>query len=412
MGTRTIHPSDRSRDRTPRVPRAVPRREEGTDGGDAGPESGAAPRSSRSIDAGRIGDLRIVDEQGVADPALDPNLPDAELRRIHRAMVLTRKFDLRMLTLQRQGKMGTFAPGYGQEATQIGQVYPLGAADWFAPSYRSFGAQIWRGWEMERLLLLWDGFFEGFAPPPDVRDLPFSIVIGSHVPPAVGVALGIQYRGEEACVVANFGDGALSQGNVAEALNFAAVYAAPIVFVCENNGWAISTRVRDQAATETLAQRGLGFGIPSVRVDGNDVLAVIVACREGRDRARRGGGPTFIEAVTYRMSMHTTADDPKVYRDEAEVEAWKAKCPILRFERYLVRRGVLAEADCARVADECEQAAASARDRFLARAIPNPREVFDFIYGDMPAELEAQKREYLEKLARKLDRNADGKGGE
>ena len=162
-------------------------------GASTGPDS-PRPTGRTSIELPAIEQLQILNEQGVVDAQLDPNLPRGELLNIHRAMVLTRKLDIRMLNMQRQGEMGTFAPGVGQEATQIGQVYPLEQSDWFAPSYRSFGAQVWRGWPIEQLLLLWDGFFEGFAPPEGVNDLPFSIVIGSHLLPAVGVAQGIQYK--------------------------------------------------------------------------------------------------------------------------------------------------------------------------------------------------------------------------
>jgi len=371
----------------------------------ARPRAPASTAAASSLDLGAIEYLQILNERGeVVNAARDPHLPDAELLKIHRAMVLTRKLDIRMLNMQRQGEMGTFAPGLGQEATQIGQVYPLEARDWFAPSYRSFGAQLWRGWPIEQLLLLWDGFFEGFGPPPDVNDLPFSIVIGSHVLPAVGIAQAIQYREDRAVILTNFGDGAVSQGAVNEAFNFAAVVKAPIVFICENNGWAISMPVEKQAATQWLAQRGVGFGIPSIRVDGNDVLGMIVATRDAVDRARnwkKGGGPTLIEAVTYRMSLHTTADEPKVYREESKVRAWESKCPINRFEKYLVHRGTLKAADCERIAKECEDEVLAAREKFRARAVPNPREVFDFLYEKMTPELRQQQAEYFAKLDRK-----------
>lgn len=361
------------------------------------------PTGRTAIDLPPIEQLQILNEQGVADPKLDPNLPAEELRRIHRAMVLTRKLDIRMLNMQRQGEMGTFAPGMGQEATQIGQIYPLEKRDWFAPSYRSFGAQLWRGWPIERLLLLWDGFFEGFAPPEGVNDLPFSIVIGSHLLPAVGVAQGIQYKEKPpySVMLTNFGDGASSQGAVNEAFNFAAVSKAPMVFVCENNGWAISMPVEKQAATPALAQRGVGFGIPAIRVDGNDVLAMIVATQQAVDRARAGEGPTLIEAVTYRMSLHTTADDPKVYRKDEDVERWQPKCPIARFEKHLISKGLIDQAGCERIAAECEQEVLEAREVFRKRAVPKPREVFDFVYEKLTPELEAQQREYFEKLSRK-----------
>ncbi len=356
---------------------------------------------SRTIDLGEIDDLRILNERGEVDDALDPNLPDAELLRIHRAMVLTRKLDIRMLTMQRQGEMGTFAPGLGQEATQIGQVYPLIQKDWFSPSYRSFGAQLMRGWTMEGLLLLWAGFFEGFEIPEGVNDLPFSIVIGSHVPVATGIAMGIRNRHEDAVVLCNFGDGALSQGIVAESMNFAAVYKSPVIFVVENNGYAISVPVSQQHGVAELARRGPAFGMPGIRVDGNDILAMIVASSRAVDHARAGNGPCFIEAVTYRMSLHTTADDPKVYRADEEVKQWEAKCPIARFETYLKNKGLLDDAAIEQIGGECEQEVLDARERFRARAKAVPHEVFDFVYETLTPELEAQKQDYLAKLARK-----------
>jgi pyruvate dehydrogenase E1 component alpha subunit len=361
----------------------------------------STPPRRNLIDLGAIEELKILNEAGDADEAFAPRLAREDLLRIHRAMVLTRKLDVRMLAMQRQGEMGTFAPGLGQEATQIGQIFPLRPTDWFAPSYRSFGAQLWRGWTIDGLMLLWDGYFEGFTVPEGVNDLPMSIVVGSHVPVATGIAMAARQRRDDAVVLTNFGDGAISQGPVNEAFNFAAVFKAPVIFVVENNGWAISIPTGRQSATPELARRGPGFGIPSIRVDGNDVLAMIVAVSEAVERARSGQGPTLIEAVTYRMSLHTTADDPKVYREEAEVEAWKPRDPILRFEKHLVRRGLLDAAAIERIAQECEQEVLAGREKFRARAAARPREVFDFIYAHLPEELRAQQREYFQRLDRK-----------
>lgn len=345
-----------------------------------------------------VEDLSILDEVGQADAALEPTLDDEALLRVYRAMVVTRKLDERMIKMQRQGEMGTFAPGRGQEATQIGQVYPLKEGDWFSPSYRSFGAQIWRGWPIEQLLLLWDGYFEGFAPPEGVNDLPFSIVIGSHVPMAVGVAMGLQYRESSSVMLTNFGDGASSEGDVSEALNFAAVYKAPVVFVCENNGYAISTPVTQQTAVTSLAHRAPAFGMPGIRVDGNDVLAMIAATQKAVDRARAGDGPTLIEAVTFRMEMHTTADDPTVYRNNGQVAAWQNKDPITRFEKYILAKGVMDERAVTEISAEAEEQVRSARGRFRDRAIPNPRDAFDFVYTELTPELEEQRTGYLRKL--------------
>lgn len=357
--------------------------------------------TEKLIDLGEIQDISILNEDGEVNAALDPNLPKVELLKIHRAMVLTRKLDRRMLNMQRQGEMGTFAPGLGQEATQIGQIYPLQKNDWFSPSYRSFGAQLWRGWPIDQLLLLWDGFFEGFAPPEGVNDLPFSIVVGSHVPLATGIAMGMRNRNDESFVLVNFGDGAFSQGIIAESMNFAVVYKSPIVFVVENNGYAISTKSECQAGIAELARRGPGFGIPSVRVDGNDILAMIVASQRAADHARSGKGPFLIEAVTYRMSLHTTADDPKVYRNDDEVEAWEARCPIARFETYLKKKNLLDDAATERIESECEQEVLDAREVFRKKAIAKPREVFDYMYESLPPELQEQQADYFAKLDRK-----------
>ena len=353
------------------------------------------------IQLGSIEVLQILNEHGEVDSGLEPSFTAEQLIDIYRAMVLSRAFDHRMITMQRQGRMGTFAPNIGQEACIIGQVQPLTTDDWFAPSYRSFGAQIIRGWSMEHLMRLWAGFHDGFPPPKGVNDLPFSIVVGSHVLPAVGVGMGMQYKNQKNCVVVNFGDGATSQGSVCEALNFAAVYKAPVVFVCENNGWAISTPTTKQSATEVLAIRGISYGIHSIRVDGNDILAMICATQEAVNRARAGDGPTYIEAITYRMSLHTTADDPTVYRDDNEVEPWESRCPIARFEKYLINKGVLNEEMVKEIQESSEQDALKARDTFYNMPPADPEEIFDHLYETFPEELRLQQQEYIERLRNK-----------
>ena len=371
----------------------------------AGRESSSSPEQggfdTRAVNPGPIECLQILNERGEIEDGLSPRFGDEELLAIHRAMVLGRAFDARMLAMQRQGEMGTFAPNLGQEACMMGQVWPLGKDDWFAPSYRSFGAQIWRGWSMDRLMTLWAGYHGGFPPPPGVKDLPFSIVIGSHVPPATGIAMAMRRAKDPHCVVTNFGDGAFSQGAVAEALNFAAVDQAPIVFVCENNGWAISTPLEKQSGQSVLALRGLGYGVHSIRVDGNDILAMMTAMKEACERARRGEGPTLVDAVTYRLSLHTTADDPTVYRDEELVEPWRARCPIRRLETWLCKRGLMSETQAKELRDTCEEEVLEAREKFRVEAKARPREIFDHLYASLPPELEKQRMEYLRRLDRK-----------
>jgi TPP-dependent pyruvate/acetoin dehydrogenase alpha subunit len=212
--------------------------------------------------------------------------------------------------------------------------------------------------------------------------------------------MAMKLRKHPHCVVTNFGDGAASQGIVAESFNFAAVYKAPIVFVLENNGWAISTPVTSQAGVDVFALHGIGYGIPSVRVDGNDVLGMIAACRRACDHARSGRGPYLIEAVTYRMSLHTTADDPKAYRRDGEVVEWEARCPIRRMELFLQGRSLLDPRAIEHVHSECQEEVMAARAKFIECAKADPKEIFDFMYETLPPELEAQKAEYLAKLKR------------
>ncbi|MDG1137857.1 MAG: pyruvate dehydrogenase (acetyl-transferring) E1 component subunit alpha [Phycisphaerales bacterium] len=364
------------------------------------PNTPSAMDTSR-IDLGHIEVLQILNEYGEVDKGLEPDFSNERLLEVYRAMVLARAFDKRMMTMQRQGRMGTFAPNIGQEACIIGQVTSLTEDDWFAPSYRSFGAQIMRGWPMEHLMRLWAGFHDGFPPPNNVNDLPFSIVIGSHVLPAVGIGMGMKYKKKNNCVVVNYGDGASSQGAVSEALNFAAVYQAPVVFICENNGWAISTPTHKQTANEILASHGVAHGMLSIRVDGNDILAMMCATKEATDRARAGEGPTFIEAVTFRMSLHTTADDPTVYRNDEEVKVWEARCPMARFETYLKNKGVLDTDSIEQTLASCEEEVIKARDTFYEMPPADPTEIFEHLYETFPMELQKQRAEYMQRLRQK-----------
>ena len=211
----------------------------------------------------------------------------------------------------------------------------------------------------------------------------------------------MNYTNTANCVVVNYGDGASSQGAVNEALNFAAVYKAPVVFVCENNGWAISTPVHQQASKSIFAVRGAAFDIPSIRVDGNDIFAMIHATKQAVERAKTGEGPSLIEAVTYRMSLHTTADDPTVYRADSEVEKWSQRCPLLRFEIYLKNKNVLQQSDIDRIKEECDKEVLQARDNFYAMDSANPSKLFDHLYVDMPEELKNQRNDYLKRLKHK-----------
>ena len=347
--------------------------------------------------------LSILDAEGRLDASLEPRIPAAELKRLYRAMLLGRRLDERMVRLQRQGRIGTFAPIKGQEASQIGSICTLRPSDWMVPSFRETAAMLWRGWPIEKLLLFFAGYLEGGQPAPDQRDLPICIPVATQLPHAVGLAYAAQYRNEDAVVMAYFGDGATSEGDFHEALNFAGVWHVPVVFVCQNNQWAISVPLKKQTNSRTLAQKALAYGFPGIQVDGNDVLAVYAASQEAVARARAGDGPTLIECVTYRLGMHTTADDPTKYRSEEEVREWERKDPLTRFAEYLKKRNLLPEG----LEAEVDAEITAAVQRFEAVGPADPLSVFDHVYARRPPHLAAQREELAAWLREGHDRNPD-----
>jgi len=331
--------------------------------------------------------LSILDSDGNLDTSLEPDIPAAELKRLYRGMLLGRRLDERMIRLQRQGRIGTFAPIKGQEASQAGAVSTLRPADWMVPSFRETAAMLWRGWPIEKLLMLYAGYLEGGQPAPGQNDLPVTIPVATQLPHAVGLAYAAQYRGDDAVVMAFCGDGATSEGDFHEALNFAGVWHVPVVFVVQNNQWAISVPLKKQTHSRTIAQKALAYGLPGLQVDGNDVLAVYAACREAVERARGGDGPTLIECVTYRLGVHTTADDPTKYRSTEEVEAWERKDPLTRFGTYLQKKNLLDDG----LTEAIDAEIAAAVQRFEAMGPPDPLTMFDHAYGERSPQLEAQR---------------------
>ena len=338
--------------------------------------------------------LSILDSEGNLDAALEPDLPDADLKQLYYGMVLARRLDERMVRLQRQGRIGTFAPIKGQEASQLGTVACLRPTDWMVPSFRETAAMLRRGWSIEKLLLFFSGHLEGGQPALDQHDLPITIPVATQIPHAVGLAYAAQYRGDDAVVMTFFGDGATSEGDFHEALNFAGVWHVPVVFVCQNNQWAISVPLKKQTHSRTIAEKAHAYGFPGIQVDGNDLLAVYAAAREAVERARRGDGPTLIECVTYRLGVHTTADDPTKYRSAEEVAEWERKDPLTRFSAYLQKRNLLEEGLEDRVDAEIAEAVA----RFEALPPADALTMFDHVYAELPPPLRAQR----ESLARRL----------
>ncbi len=347
--------------------------------------------------------LSVLDSDGTLDAALEPDITPDMLRRMYRAMLLGRRLDERMVRLQRQGRIGTFAPIKGQEAAQIGTVSTLTPGDWMVPSFRETAAMLWRGWPIEKMLMFFAGYLEGGSPAPGQRDLPITIPVSTQLPHAVGLAYAAQYKDDDAVVMAYFGDGATSEGDFHEAANFAGVWHVPVVFVCQNNQWAISVPLKKQTHARTIAQKALAYGFPGIQVDGNDLLAVYAATHEAVERARAGEGPTLIECVTYRLGVHTTADDPTKYRSDDEVKAWEKKDPFTRLVPYLERKGV----HVAGLDEEIDAEIAAAIERFESAPAPDPLTVFDHVYAERPPHLERERSEMMARLAEILPGRAD-----
>lgn len=346
---------------------------------------------------------RVIAPDGmrVANPQLDRYIEDVDfqtLRDLHRDMVVLRRIDSEGVALQRQGQLGLWAPCNGQEAAQIGTARALEKRDFVFPSYRETGVMYTRGAQPGDYVRMWRGEEGAAYDPAELRIAPLQIIIGAQTLHAVGYALGIRHEGTDEVAVTYFGDGATSQGDVNEAMIFASSYRAPVVFVCQNNHWAISEPVGLQSQYP-LAGRAPGFGIPSMRVDGNDVLASLAAMRWALEHARSGKGPAYIEAVTYRMGPHTTADDPKRYRDEAELDQWRRRDPIARIEAHLRAAGELSQEHLDAVQQEADEMAREMRAACLGMVTRPALAVFDRVYAEPHSGLQRQRDEYSSYLA-------------
>ncbi len=325
----------------------------------------------------------IGDGDAVADGEVE-GVSETDLIALFRDLVLLRTYDERSVVYHRQGRIGTYAIFWNHEAMQAGSAYALADEDWIFPSYRESAMGLLRGMPAATILSWWRGHPAGWWNPADYNVASISVPIGTHVPHAAGLAWGKKLRGEEAVAIAYFGDGATSEGAFHEGANFAAVMRAPLILFCNNNQWAISTPLSAQTNAESLADKAVGYGMPGVRVDGCDVLAVFEATREAVERARAGDGPTFIEAVTYRTAPHATADDPKAYIDLERVEEEKKRECVGRYEGYLRRLGVLSDKE----ADAIRAEAAEVMRAGIAAAEAEPPAdiglVFEHAYGDPP----------------------------
>src|SRR5437016_16399 len=330
-------------------------------------------------------DLRRVigDADGVGDREVD-GLGEQDLLDLFRSLVLLRTYDERSVVYHRQGRIGTYAIFWNHEAMQAGAVHALADDDWIFPSYRESAIGLLRGLPPASVLSWWRGHPAGWWNPEDYNVASICVPIATHVPHAAGLAWGKKLKGESACAIVFFGDGATSEGSFHEGANFAAVTSAPLILFCNNNQWAISTPLEAQTRAEALADKAVGYGMPGVRVDGADVLAVYEATRDAVARARAGVGPTFVEAVTYRTAPHATADDPRLYIDPKRVEEERKRECLGRFEGYLRRRGLLTDA----LAEERRREAADAMRAGIAAAEAeppaDPELVFAHAYADPP----------------------------
>jgi pyruvate dehydrogenase E1 component alpha subunit len=329
---------------------------------------------------------RVIGVDGEPDRRIE-GLDDEELLAIHRSLVLLRTYDERSVVYHSQGRIGTYAIFRGHEAIQAGLVHALEERDWIFPSYRESAIGLLRGLAPATVLQWWRGHPSGWWNPEDVRVASICVPIATHVPHAAGLAWGLRLKGSDAVAGVLFGDGATSEGAFHEGANLAGVVKAPLVLLCNNNQWAISTPLEAQTAAERLSDKAVGYGMPGVRVDGHDVLAVYEAVREAADRARVGDGPTFVEAVTYRSAPHATADDPSLYVDPERVSADRERDCVAVYEAYLRRLGLLDDAQAAAVREEALAALREGIHAAEAEPPGDPALVFSHAYAAPPAAL-------------------------
>jgi 2-oxoisovalerate dehydrogenase E1 component alpha subunit len=340
------------------------------------------------------------DGRPTAETRYRRGLPGETLGWLYESMVVTRDLDAEFVNLQRQGELALYASCRGQEAAQIGATACLRKTDWLFPQYRELGVFVLRGIAPRQIAAVWRGTWHGGLEFTKKCCAPIAIPIGTHGLHAVGAAMAAQRLGEDSVTVAYLGDGATSEGDVHEALNLASVFKTPCVFYVQNNHWAISVPVSRQLAAPSIAHRALGYGMPGVRVDGNDVLACYAVMAEAAERAREGGGPTLIEAVTYRLGPHTTSDDPTRYRTQQELDRWTARDPIPRYRSYLQSLGLLTERLQQRVAARSERLRTELRDAVVGAPDIEITEVFDTVYADITPNLAAQRQQLLSELAK------------
>lgn len=348
--------------------------------------------------------LSIIEKDGKVAKGKDPNLSDDDLRKLYATMMQARIMDERALALQRQGRIGFYLQALGQEASHVGAAMALRDSDWLFPAYRQPGIPLLREAELDQIVCEWYGHV---GDPSKGRQMPvhyslrsinfvsISSPIGTQISQAVGAAMAAKIRKEDTVFMTFFGDGGTSSNDFHCGMNFAGVNKSPVLFICENNQWAISVPVSEQTGSETMAQKAQAYGMPGIRVDGNDVLAVYRVCKEAVDRARKGEGPTMIETVTYRMGSHSSSDDASRYRDQEEYEYWQQRDPIQRFQKYLKQRKLWTQEWEDQVAQDFKDELNAAIKRAEAAGKPPMESMFEDVYMNQSPQLKAQQEELL-----------------
>lgn len=344
--------------------------------------------------------MTVVDETGqLVSEHYQSEVKEEQVKTFYYNMLRLRTYDKKGKALQRQGRIGTYVPFEGQEASQVGSALALNDEDWMFPTYRDHGATLTFGADLDRLLLHWNGRVEGCVPSLTKKIFPAAIPIATQLPHATGAAMAEVYKGTNNCSIVYFGDGATSEGDFHEGMNIASVFKAPVVFFNQNNGYAISVPIEKQMNSETIAQKAVSYGIPGIRVDGMDVFAVYLAVKEALDRARRGEGPTLIEAVTIRFGPHTTADDPTKYRNQEKINEKRERLdPLSRVERLMKNLHMWDKDWIKNMEDEIEIELNNAIDRMEAFEKPNPADMFDYVFEEPTWTIAEQKEALLGRI--------------
>ena len=347
-----------------------------------------------TIEKIEIKNIQIINERGEADEGLMPPFKEEDFRRFFETIILARIFNQRALSLQREGRIGTYASIWGQEASQIGSALAFNNEDWLFPSFRESGVFVAKGYPIWMLYRYWAGDERGMQIPPEFNLFPMSVPVGTQIPHATGAAWAMKLKGHKKVAAVYFGDGGSSKGDFYEGLNFAGVNKVPAVFLCQNNQWAISLPRSRQTAAKTIAQKAAAFGFEGVQVDGNDIAAVYKVTKDAVDKARGGGGPTLIECFTYRLDDHTTADDASRYRTDEEVEAWKAREPVVRLRLYMEKKGWWTKEYEEVVAKKALELVDSEIKKAEAYPPPDPADIIKYTYAELSPRQRRELKEF------------------